>query len=54
MEARKILDEFSDRYNPSNSNFQLAERDLEKDVEVTLGKVKSRNAGKNIKFQFRG
>lgn len=32
-EARKIIDDFSNRFNPADPHFQFAERDLEDDVQ---------------------
>ncbi len=51
-EARKIIDEFSNRFNPNDPHFQLTERDLEKDAQSALENARKRYSDKNIKFQF--
>jgi signal transduction histidine kinase len=51
-EASIIIDDFSDRFNPSHPRFQLREMDMERVAEIALDRTRSRYANQPIKFHF--
>ncbi|MDX6530325.1 MAG: two-component system, NtrC family, sensor kinase [Blastocatellia bacterium] len=52
FEAKEILDDFSERFNPSHPRFQIQEMDMEKVAATALRRAKKRYVNLPIEFQF--
>jgi signal transduction histidine kinase len=51
-EARKIIDEFSDRFNPNDPRFQIQQMSMEVVAKTAFEKAKERYAPLPIEFRF--
>jgi putative methionine-R-sulfoxide reductase with GAF domain len=52
VEAKEILDDFTERFNPSHPRFQIQEMDMEKVATTALRRAKQRYRNLAIDFQF--
>ncbi len=51
-EASKVIDDFSDRFNPSHPRFQIREMDMKRVAEIALDQARIKYSDQPVKFLF--